>query len=508
MKGFFMGTRNRLRKSIRFCFFFYLLAVSFFVGRLSAQPLIRVAVYDDPPHVFIEEEGAVFGFFPELLEVIAEEQRWEIEYVPGSRQQAFDRVYEGTADLMPVPYEKELRDTLEFPSESVVVNWGTVYSRTGFSVQSLVDLDGRTVAVKRGSVLTDGKQGLRVLMNQLELSCQYVEVDDFETVLQLLDERRVDAGVLNHHFGAAHVLHYEVESTPVMFAPQVFYFAVAAGDEAMSDLLKDLDDTLKRLKKDQRSAYYQLMNHYMGGNTHRLRSEDRYYPGKLTFTSEERQWLKKHPEVRFSIDPGFKPFEMLNDDGLYVGMAADYLRQISELTGIRFVFVPSESWIHSVDALRQKSIDLLPCIGFSDARKEFIDYTEPYVSFARVLVTEINSEIHSLEEASGKVVGVQESSSHHAFLKEKTDIDALLYPTYEDALLAVSKGEVDAVVGNLAVTTFTMQELSLTNIKLSAYASSEPQPLAIGVRKDWPELTSILNRALKAGFARIIPMCN
>lgn len=45
----------------------------------------------------------------------------------------------------------------------------------------------------------------------------------------------------------------------------------------------------------------------------------------LDLTAAERQWLEHHPVVRIGPDPNFPPFEFLDEQGRYQGIAADYI---------------------------------------------------------------------------------------------------------------------------------------------------------------------------------------
>jgi len=56
----------------------------------------------------------------------------------------------------------------------------------------------------------------------------------------------------------------------------------------------------------------------------------------------------------------------------------------------------------------------------------------------------------------------------------------------------------ESVIGNLAVSTHSIKISGLTNLKIASIISKEPTPLAMAVRKDWPELVSIFNKALES----------
>ena len=472
----------------------HLLAASAFAGEV-----VRVGAYQNPPKVFITPDGRTTGVFPEVIDDIARAHDWEVTYVPGTWQECLDRLRDGEIDLMPdMAVSEDRRKLYDFSEEPVLVNWGTAFSRSDIPISSFLDMADRTVAVMRGSIHTEGRRGIKALTAQFGVPCRFLEVDNYHDVLMLLDSKQADVGIVNRLFGTLHGDDYEISPTPIIFNPRVLVFATRKGSQRGTRLLEQIDRSLAEAKQNSDSAYHQVLAYYVGGGTREWRGQSQRYVHQLDLSSTQLRWIREHPRVRFSVDPGFAPFEFLSPDGTFRGMGADFLNLVSQKTGLTFERVRHETWSEGVRAIRHREIDLLPCVGYSEERRRFLSYSKPYLKFSRVIVARMDSPVQSLEDLREIEVAVQADSSHHAFLKENTAIQPRLYKTFRECLLAVSRGEIDATVGNLAVTTHLIQDLALTNVKLAAYADPEPQALAFGIRKDWPVLTSIINRALES----------
>lgn len=59
----------------------------------------------------------------------------------------------------------------------------------------------------------------------------------------------------------------------------------------------------------------------------------------INWTEDELAFMEDHTVIRLGVDPGFVPFEFIDEDGEYKGIAADYLALISERTGLQFEVV-------------------------------------------------------------------------------------------------------------------------------------------------------------------------
>jgi two-component system sensor histidine kinase/response regulator len=85
--------------------------------------------------------------------------------------------------------------------------------------------------------------------------------------------------------------------------------------------------------------------------------------------------MEEHPVIRLGVDPGFVPFEFIDENGEYKGIAADYLALISEKTGLQFEVVKGLTWPEAYDmALQEK---LTPCLPSAKQAKEKNTFSFP-----------------------------------------------------------------------------------------------------------------------------------
>jgi two-component system sensor histidine kinase/response regulator len=101
----------------------------------------------------------------------------------------------------------------------------------------------------------------------------------------------------------------------------------------------------------------------------------------ISWTDEELAFLQEHPVIRLGVDPGFVPFEFIDKDGEYKGIAADYISLISEKTGLQFEVVKGLTWPEAYEMALAGDIDVLPAIGKTTEREQFFLFSKPYYYF-------------------------------------------------------------------------------------------------------------------------------
>lgn len=218
----------------------------------------------------------------------------------------------------------------------------------------------------------------------------------------------------------------------------------------------------------------------------------------VALTQTEKDYIKEHPVIYLGVDPNFVPYEFIDIDNSYNGIAKDYLDLISQKTGLKFEVTLNLTWDQAYEKVVLKELDVLPIIGKSDEREKYFLFTDSYYSFQRVMFVSTTTNITSLDDLVGKSVSVQKNSSHHEFLKAYPLIKLNLYNTVEEAIAALNDGREEVFIGNLVTTLYLGKKAGYTQLKYVYIPSQNEQSLHMAVRNDSPILVDILNKGIAA----------
>ncbi|HSB80561.1 MAG TPA: SpoIIE family protein phosphatase [Candidatus Methylomirabilis sp.] len=232
-----------------------------FPPSLQAANAIRVGIYPDEPLVFRDAQGLPQGIYIDLLEHMAKEEGWTLQYIEGSWEECLRRLQRAEIDLLTaIGYSVERGRQFDFNGQPVAVNWGQVYVRTDSPIQSLLDLTDRTLAVLRGDIYYES---LKSTQGVLKVYPKFIEVDTYLETLQLLAKGKVDGALVPRLFGAFHERQLRIQKSTIMFSPTELRFAAPKGKQR--ELLAAIDRSLTAMKADKRSDYYRSLNVWIEG---------------------------------------------------------------------------------------------------------------------------------------------------------------------------------------------------------------------------------------------------
>ncbi len=246
----------------------FVLIISFSLMGSANTPepqTIRVGVYENAPKIYTDENGIVTGFWGDLITSIAEEENWQIEWVHCSWDDCLDKLAANEIDLMPdVAWSQARSDLYDFSNETVLVSWSQVYVPAGSEIETILDLEGKTIAALESSVNLNGPEGIKDLESKFNVTSTFIELNSYTEVFEALQSNEADAGITNNFFGDLNEQNYDISRTSIIFQPSNIQFAFSKDGELTPYFIDRIDANIKSLKADSGSEYYQALDKYLG----------------------------------------------------------------------------------------------------------------------------------------------------------------------------------------------------------------------------------------------------
>lgn len=224
----------------------------------ATEQRLRVGIHDKPPLSVVDAQGRVDGFVYDLLNLVAREEGWILEWVPCEWSACTQLLRLGEIDMLtPISSSEAEQRRLDYNRESLYVNWGQIVMAGKDAIKSPLDLAGKTVvALSSDPHFAD----LKALAERFDIQVRFLEVGDYESVLAWVDHGPVDAGLIPRTFDLAGFREYPLVKSSVIFNPAEIRVALAPlnGQIPNAKRIQRLDYHLTRLKGDRDSAFYQL----------------------------------------------------------------------------------------------------------------------------------------------------------------------------------------------------------------------------------------------------------
>jgi signal transduction histidine kinase/CheY-like chemotaxis protein/ABC-type amino acid transport substrate-binding protein len=218
----------------------------------------------------------------------------------------------------------------------------------------------------------------------------------------------------------------------------------------------------------------------------------------LDLTLKEKRWLKKHPKIRVSNESNWPPFNF-NKKGQPLGFSIDYMNLLSEIIGIKVDYVNGPSWNDFLVMIKNKKLDVMLNIVNTEQRREYISFTDEYLhTLTGIYVKEGKERFTSLKELNNKKLAVPKGFFEQELIeKYYPEIQLVLVKDNLEVLGAIINESADVGIGEMGVMSYILEAHMISGITLSGAINDNrfDNILNIGVRKDWPELNSILQKA-------------
>ncbi len=256
-----------MRRAIHFLVLI-LLSLSIVAWTPFPQRVVRIGVYENPPKIFIADDGSAAGFWADILNDIAKQENWKIIWVFGTWEECLARLEANEIDLMPdVGWSEERSQRFAFSNETVLVSWARVYVSKGSKIETILDLQGKKVAGLSGSLNFDGPEGIKELTAKFGVQSIFIEKTGYADVLKAVSNREADAGITNKDFGDLNEQKYNIARTSIIIQPTHIQFAFPKNGELSPYLISAIDQDIRAYKSNPDSLYFRSLDYYLGDKT-------------------------------------------------------------------------------------------------------------------------------------------------------------------------------------------------------------------------------------------------
>lgn len=213
--------------------------------------------------------------------------------------------------------------------------------------------------------------------------------------------------------------------------------------------------------------------------------------------------IKKDGKFVVGLDDTFAPMGFRDENGEIVGFDIDLAKEAARRMGVEVEFKPVD-WDGVIFELKSKKIDMVwNGMTITEERKKQIAFSDTYYTGEQIAVTRAGSDIKSISDLAGKVVGTQMGSTSY-FALEKNPVfsevkDVKKYTSNVDALLDLEAGRIEAVIIDSMVGRYYATKKETKEGKdIFAFVddSLADEYVGIGIRKEDQTLVAEINRVM------------
>lgn len=202
--------------------------------------------------------------------------------------------------------------------------------------------------------------------------------------------------------------------------------------------------------------------------------------------------------IRFAAEASYPPFEFMDADNQMQGFDIDLAKALCQEMQTECTFT-NQAFDSLIPSLKFRRFDaIISGMDITPERLQQVAFTTPYYDNSALFIAQ-KGKITDIAALKGKRVGMQNGTTHQKFLQEKhKEINAIPYDSYQNAILDLKNGRLDAVFGDTAV----VNEWLKQNDTLAAVGNKITDTnyfgtgLGIAVHQNNSDLLNKLNTAL------------
>ena len=393
---------------------------------------------DWAPFDFVDRNGRYSGISNDYLKLISSKTGLQFKVIVDKWNNNLKKIKSNKLDLLhAVYYTKDRSEYMDF-AQPYLDMLDYFFIRDDLDVKTLADLNGKRLAIPKGYA------HIEVLKKEFPL-IKIVLVDTFSQAIDAVLEKKADI-LFDTYAALSYVLKNNGISNIVPFKSYRgkniirLYMATSKNNKTLLSIIN------KALSSITIQEAEDIHKKWLGKKSKHIEND-------IAFTNEEFNWIQKHKQVTYS-EVNWKPLSIIENNNM-TGLIGDYIKIISEKTGLEFKYIQSKTWPSVLNKFRKKTIDINPGASNDEYEKQLGVLSHTFAKFPYVLVTRNDTSfIENIDELAdeNKIIAVPKYwTSYNYLVSKKANIKIIETKDILEALELVRDKKAYAFLGHMAV---------------------------------------------------------
>lgn len=215
--------------------------------------------------------------------------------------------------------------------------------------------------------------------------------------------------------------------------------------------------------------------------------------------------LAEQVKIGIAAEP-YPPFATPDASGNFTGWEIDIINATCKAAAMDCVITPV-AWDGIIPALTSGQIDaIMASMSITDERLKTIDFSDKYYNTPTVVIASRMAEVAATPEGlAGKIIGVQVSTIHEAYVQKHfagTAAEVKTYQTQDEANQDLAAGRIDVTqADSIALQAFLDSDAGKDCCEVKGTVADDVeilgQGVGVGLRKGEDDLKAKFNAAIK-----------
>uniref|UniRef100_UPI00404732DF ABC transporter substrate-binding protein n=2 Tax=Aliarcobacter sp. TaxID=2321116 RepID=UPI00404732DF len=452
---------------------------------LKNNPIIKVHNESNWPPFNYQENGIPIGFSIDYMNLLASKINLPIEYISGySWDEYLEKTRKNEIHIMLNISKTEDREKYLIFTTPYAKSIDTIFVKDdSFNLKSLNDFNGKTLAVIKGFYEEE-------LLKKYYTNIKLISVKDSLEGLKKVAFGEVDGLVDNFAVGNYFIENNYITNLKPAFEiddPR-FNLDIHIATNKNNIILRNL---LEKAKKEiSHEELFQLKRKWIHQNNKNTQNS-------ILLTSKEKEYIKNKKFVTMCVNPNWKPFEILDKKGNYIGISSEILNLISKKINLNIKIVPTLNWEQSLRFSKENKCELLSFLNQTDNKDIKFDFTNSFFNDLNVIIG--RSETKLIQDLSKikATIAIAKGTTNYSYI-EKHFPNLIIIPvnSENEAFKYVEEKKADLTISSLIISAYNIKEMGFFNLKILTQIESYKNSLKIALPINNTILKNILNKSI------------